>query len=342
MIDYNGLRKINEEQLKRFDLGATLRFDDAIPSILKIKKLLLSFEGKELELIDNERQPIINIFNRLSEHVRQILEFQSVDDENIEASKRRKEEIIRVIKTLLVESNEKILSLSINLNSNDKQINQVVIDAQNKVIDANNKLQGFDNLFNTKNSEFDKRIAEADKLILEARQTKNDIQNSSIDSVVSKYGTIFEDQASSNRKVAMWSLGIFVLSIIALLAAAYYLFNPILEGIKQIIDPNTRIEYIIVQSVFRVILLGISFVFAKESLKSYNINMHLYNLNRHRQNSLKSFETLISATQTLEIRDHIIKEIAQTIYSNQEDGYLQADKKKISISEIAELIKALR
>lgn len=342
MINYDDLKKVDIEQLKRVDLGSNLRFDDVLPYVQKIIKILLSFERRESDLTSGEKQSVVSIFNRLSNYLMQIRDFETQSNESVESTRNRKSELIKQIQGLIMETNEKILALSLSLNSNDKQINQIVIDAQNKIIEVNNKLQGFDNLFNTKNGQFDAKITQANELIQELRHTKAEIENSSIDSVVSKYGTIFEEQATSNKKVAMWSLGIFITSIVALLIATYYLFNPILQEVKQIADPNTRIEYVILQSVFRIILLGISFVFAKESLKNYNINMHLYNLNRHRQNSLKSFQTLISATQTSTMRDHIINEIAQTIYSNKEDGYIQADNKKISLAEITELIKVLR
>jgi hypothetical protein len=81
----------------------------------------------------------------------------------------------------------------------------------------------------------------------------------------------------------------------------------------------------------------------KESLKNYNVNMHLYNLNLHRQHSLESFDMLVANTTDEATRDLIIKELAQTIYANQEDGYLPSlGKKVISVSQVTELIKALR
>ena len=70
--------------------------------------------------------------------------------------------------------------------------------------------------------------------------------------------------------------------------------------------------------------------------------MHLHNLNQHRQNALLSFETLITNTDSRETRDLIIKEIAQTIYANQDDGYLRTGKKTINSAQIIELIKTLK
>lgn len=75
--------------------------------------------------------------------------------------------------------------------------------------------------------------------------------------------------------------------------------------------------------------------------------MRLYNLNKHRQNSLESFRTLISNlkdhdSSDREVRSSIIKQIAETIYSHQDDGYVSRDKKQMSISEMTDLVKALR
>ena len=68
----------------------------------------------------------------------------------------------------------------------------------------------------------------------------------------------------------------------------------------------------------------------------------MYHLNMHRNNSLQSFEILVRNNQLPENRDAMVKEISQTIFAHQDDGYLYQSKKEVSISDIASLIGAIK
>lgn len=346
MFNYNEIRKIEVEHLSRQDLGSPLRFDEIIPNLKKIKEYLLFFEGREGSLTDTEKEPIVAIYREFVESVKLITDFVVNANESQEQSQARRVAILKKIRALHKTLNEKVLPLITHLKFDDTKIQDTITSTQNKLAQIDNqfttKLQNFDNTVNQKIAELNTRTQEVQKTLLEAQQIKTSAENFSVERLVERYGVVFSMQAGKNKLLAIISLLAFSVSLGALIWLTYHLFTPLIQGLVNIDNAEVALEYTLTNVVFRLTLLGIAFVFVKESLKNFNVNMHLYNLNSHRQNALLSFETLITNTRSDSTRDFIIQEIARTIYANQDDGYLRTDKKTISPAQIIELIKALK
>ena len=350
MLNYQQLKKIEVKNLSRQDLGSSLKFDEIIPNLEKVKEYLLFFDNKEGTLSNIEKEPIVNIYNEFIELVKSIEGFAVNVSESHEQTQSKRTAILKKIHALHKTSNEKILSLVTYLKLNDTEILETIKSAQNKIVQIDyqfaTKLQNFDSNVSQKisefNSEFNNLIQKAQKTLSETQQIKNSTENFSVEKLVERYGTIFSEQAGKNRKLAWISLGVFIVSLGLLVVSTFLLFNQFIQELISFGNANVSLEYTLTNIIFRLTLLGVVSVLVKESLKSFNINMHLHNLNQHRQNALLSFETLITNTDSRETRDLIIKEIAQTIYANQDDGYLRTGKKTINSAQIIELIKTLK
>ncbi len=365
MLNYEFLGKIDYELLKRADLGSNLRFSDAISYIEKLVKGFLFFKGKESTLIESEREIITTIFSRFTELVEQIQSFQHQPNENVESAQNRRNKIIQNIKNTHKDFVLQVLSISNkltldseggNFQSRVEELSKIITNAQNQL---NAKIQSFENTFNSLTQSFQNNanqfqtnfnslIEQAKNKIREAEETNKQIKDFTVEKLVEKYGNIFSQQSRKNLVVAIISIALFVGFLITTIVLAFRFFTPILDHLANLKDNEiVRLEYIITNVVFRLTILGLFLIPVKEALKSYNINMRLYNLNKHRQNSLESFSTLISNikdndSNDRDTRNTIIKEIAQTIYSNQDDGYISKDKKQMSIAEITEIVKAFR
>jgi hypothetical protein len=338
MANYQQIKEIDIKSLNRQDLGNNLKFEEIIPNLEKIKEYLLFFENKEHFLTNVDIDSINYIYNGFFDSILSIKSFKVNSNESHEQAQIRRNVILEKIHTLHKISNEKILPLLTYLKFDDTRIQENISNIQNKLVQIDNqfnsRLQNFDNNANGKIAEVNTRIEDASKLITEINQIKNNITNFSVEQLVERYGTIFKTQADKNKKIAIVSLFIFIIFLFTLIQLTVNLFSPFIDRLINVNSNNITI--------FRLTLLGMCFLFVKESLKNFNINMHLYNLNLHRQNALLSFQTLIVNAQNYETKDYIIKEIAQTIYSNQDDGYLRSDKRMINLSQITELIKILK
>ena len=63
-------------------------------------------------------------------------------------------------------------------------------------------------------------------------------------------------------------------------------------------------------------------------------------VNKHRQNALTTFETFSNASGSdTQTKNAVLIEATHTIFSNQQTGYMTADKDQESSSKIIEIIK---
>jgi len=348
MPEYDKIHQIDINALARTDLGTGLRFNDTVPSIQKIAESLLFFRNKDSTLTDVEKESILAVSTEFFGIVDLIQKFQVDSAENYEQTKNRRAQIIKRVQALHKLSIQSLLPLITYIKIADTQIDQrlkdIVENTQSKLSQIDKQfttqIQNFENNANTRIKEVDNQINAARRELSEVEKIKIEASNFSVEKLVEKYGDVFSKQARKNLYMAIASLIIFVLSVAGLLFFTYKLFTPLLA---QITEGDFSNGYTIVNSIYRLTLILIASIFVKESIKSFNANMHLYNLNLHRQNALLSFDTLVkNAREHGESRDKIIQEVAQTIYSNQDNGYLSSRKKAINTSEMIELFKTLR
>lgn len=197
-------------------------------------------------------------------------------------------------------------------------------------------------------SELDQKLIEANKSIVAVTQTKanvealnKSIKDFSLETAVSEYGTIFKNQAQENLKLGRRFGLAFILSIIGTIVIILCWFIPLLREFNQP-DTTKGIEYYGLAFLIRLTVLFFVSWIIKELLRNCNSNFHMYNVNIHRHNSLQSFEILVKNNKLEENRDQIVRQISQTIFGEQDDGYLSTNKSDIKISDITGLISAIR
>jgi hypothetical protein len=360
-MNFEELKKINITHLERKDLGNNLNFNSITDSIAYLHERLLFFEKKNDSLTRNQRAAISAMINDFLTWCNKIKEFNHAANESLETAQHKKNEIIAQICQIEENFNSQILPLVNDIELHDEKIQQTIERLNNEVRQMDDslkrKINHFDQEFGDRITNADKKITEindsfngtrdtTNALIQEAREKSDNLlkltQDFSAEKLVSKYGDIFEKQARKNFRVAMVSLAIFTLSIIVGIILIVVLFKPIINELKGLNGEKLRLEYIITNIIFRLSILSIIALYIKESLKNFNVNMHLYNLNRHRQNSLLSFSTFIENTNDPNTRNYLIKEISKTIYSVQQSGYLSETKKGLNLNQITDLVKTIK
>jgi hypothetical protein len=385
MIDYELIKKISIENLKRLDLGAAFRFNDATPYLERLIKSFSFFQNKESNLMETDRLIIIACFDNFHNLVNQIKNFGNQSNETSESILNRRNVLIKSVKELDANFTTHVLPIYLRIKAEEDEKNfQTKIENFNKIIVeseklVNTKISTFESNFTSSQNNF-KNTTDQSKVLFdgvikaarielqETQKIKDDIKNFSVKKIVERYGSIFSGQATKNFNHACVGLSVFFITLIIVIILTFRFFFPLLDRIESLSNNNVTasttiqlssttsngdfanglespvtLEYLIVYIISRLTILGLMTIVLKESLKNYNVNMHLYNLNLHRQHSLESFDMLVANTTDEATRDLIIKELAQTIYANQEDGYLPSlGKKVISVSQVTELIKALR
>lgn len=156
---------------------------------------------------------------------------------------------------------------------------------------------------------------------LEEALEKSDDLTSKLEKVLDKVGVtgqakFFESSYKEYKYASRWSLGFTIATALLLCWFAY-------------LSISENYEFLKTDNVYDAIQLGLAKVLIFSTLvylltqfvKDYNNNRHNAVLNKHRDSALRSYRSLIEATEDEAARDVILKEAASCIFSIQPTGY---------------------
>lgn len=347
-MDFNKLKQFDWEALKRVELGIGYAptFLEIQGLLSRIKQLILEFEFVHKSFTQTDINRLKSLVNQTVGFVEKTRSFDTQAGERVEQTKSRATSLLQETK-IFYESATLILSeFQMYLkDENRAMVEKGINNFISKFQEASNASQGVLNAkigeFNQKLSELNQGISQVHDIKEEVEELNDAVKDFSLSGAVSGYGDVFLAQARINKNLAWFFGGLFVLLILGSIFVLIFWFLPLVKEINQ---PSNIAdwEYYIFAFLIRFSVLFLLYLMIREVLKNYNANLHMYHLNTHRNNSLLSFDILVKNNKLPENRDAIVKEIAQTIFAHQENGYLVTNPKKISLTEIASLISAVK
>jgi hypothetical protein len=369
-MDAKKLKELDWVKLKRTDLGDNyISVFVEISSILKqTVEFLLTFERSYSKFLGVDRLEFDQVNAAVLNLIDRTRSFKISTEETVNAGLGRATELLVEVKNFYADSKPRISSLRIYTES-QTQNNENLLQSQiqssinrseqvlnNKISEIEQKsasqqaqvsetITKAENQLETKRQELDSVINLSKETVVKVEEVKNNVEklqesvsNFSLDKITVEYGAIFAGQAEKNFKTGVFFGIIFLFTLLSGILMIYNWFLPLVAELKNVTDPKGIIVEFIVRMSFLFFIVWI----AREFLKNYNSNMHLFSLNTHRSNSLKSFEIVVRNNVLPENRDGIVKQIAQTIFEHEEDGFINQGKNNVSLSEIANFVNVLK
>lgn len=179
------------------------------------------------------------------------------------------------------------------------------------------------------------------KQLEEVQNRRNEIENileSARDASgkigVSRHSTIFEKESGDNQKIARrWMFGSAIFGFLTIAVAALFTFfvtGPPTDSLTELIRVSGG--KLVIISVFYYGLIWCS--------RNYFANKHNSVVNKHRQNALDTFETFVNATDDPEIKDAVLIEATESIFSFRSSGY-NRNENEGSSPQIIEMIRSI-
>jgi uncharacterized integral membrane protein len=171
---------------------------------------------------------------------------------------------------------------------------------------------------------------------------------------VKNYADIFENQAFEHSHFlkknlntdSKWKIiGIgkaqyWIISALIFMLVLVFAFSQ-LDVLFNIKGATVYTPEITVHILGRIVFISIFIFLISFSFKQYRVNMHLYTLNKHRANTLKSFEYLTRAPDTLDPSSYnaILMEVAKAIYEAGQTGYISSNESSGDLPSIIDMTK---
>ncbi len=150
-----------------------------------------------------------------------------------------------------------------------------------------------------------------------------------------KQEEIFVKVADTNRKYSwFWliAIGITIIILVSLLGKFINDFCVDLacfNSQKQMCE-SCNVDSLLIfeltrSSIYRITVISIVIYFLVFLIKNYNAVMHNYTVNMQKANSFAASFVMINGATTVEGRDNIMSQAAQSIFSHQNTGYVGRD-----------------
>lgn len=137
---------------------------------------------------------------------------------------------------------------------------------------------------------------------------------------VSRHAGVFENQAKEHLEASnLWFWGFTLLTLGGLTLVWLFFIGPQ----KLIITKEMVVGEVIYNITSRLLFFSIISYAIYWAARNYLSHRHNYIVNKHRQNALETFETFANAPTDIQVRDAVLLQAAQTIFSAQSTGYME-------------------
>lgn len=151
------------------------------------------------------------------------------------------------------------------------------------------------------------------------------------------FSKVFDDQAEENKNLSKKWLIISIVLLFILITIHILIMLESAFLLSKNMNPIQSLTLLIA----RILPVTLGYYALYQSVKNYNVNMHLYTVNRHRSNVLKTFESFVKSTDDPRNRDAVLIKAAESIFSPGDSGYLSNKDTKEGL-EFVQFIDSLR
>jgi hypothetical protein len=154
---------------------------------------------------------------------------------------------------------------------------------------------------------------------------------------ISVHSRVFEEQAKEHKwQATMWALATLVAAFVTVAwgAAAVWWLSPAPTATAAVIVQETLGKFIIFSGLSYALLW---------SARNYSANRHNYVLNKHKENSLRTFETFAKAADSdPDIKSAILLQATTSIFAAQATGYTTKEPDVDQPSKIIEIMRSVK
>jgi len=174
---------------------------------------------------------------------------------------------------------------------------------------------------------------EKSSAIENAKKMLNELKDISAESGITKYSSVFADEARENKSIATkWLIGASILGVISIVVAYFVLQLRPTDSIPTTFE---IVQYTLTKVIIFTILSYLLVLF----VKNYNANRHNYIVNKHRQNALLTFSTFVNSAKDVDTKNAVLLQATQSIFTNQVSGYLKNECDSENPNKFIEIIK---
>lgn len=205
-----------------------------------------------------------------------------------------------------------------------EEIKPIIKDMIDEYLSENENLSSFNEQKENLKELYRKAEEDSKKHNEKAETIYKTMQNTAKNIGVGKHETIFEEQANEHKsKSDRWLFWGLIFAIGLCYLAYHFLDHFSHENIYN----SAQVFYYLS---IRAFILSVCFYILLLFSRNYRAHKHNYIVNKHKRNCLKTFKTFYEAEKNPEIKNIILLQAAQTIFSAQPSGHIKENEAESS------------
>lgn len=151
---------------------------------------------------------------------------------------------------------------------------------------------------------------------------------------VSQHAGYFKTEANAHAGAALkWLWGTIVMGVVTLGVSIGFLW--LYWKVGNDLDAAKALQF----TVSKVLVLSVLLTSTIWASRIYRAHQHNQVVNRHRQHALSTFRTFAEASGSPSIRDAVLLQATQCIFSPQSTGYVHGEPESDGPSKILEIVR---
>lgn len=167
-----------------------------------------------------------------------------------------------------------------------------------------------------------------------ARAITEELRGMAKEAGVSQHAGYFKSEADAHAGAASkWLGGTIAMGVVTLGVSIGFLW--LYWQLGKDLDTAKAVQF----TVSKVLVLSVLLTSTIWASRIYRAHQHNQVVNRHRQHALSTFKTFAEASGSASIRDAVLLQATQCIFSPQSTGYIQSEPESDGPSKILEIVR---
>ena len=309
-----------ESLVRREELGASLSFEDGLPSFRRTLKLFSDLKNANKDGVPyNTLNDLNNLAVNCIEEFKKVKEFSM--DKYPQNPVNSRDSLITTVRDRYDEYYKKLtphIAYSIRKGTDFEALESQARETLTELIKTKNEI-----------------IKEQEKAKNDSSSILESMRKAAAEAGVSQHAIYFKEEADQhNTSADKWLKATYIsagVTIVFALVSIIFYFSQI----KDLTIPQT-----IQLAITKILVFSVLYYATVWCGKNYRSHLHNYITNKHRQNSLSTFQAFVKASDDAQTKNAVLLRATEAIFIGGHSGFVSNEQESSGTPQILEIIKS--
>jgi hypothetical protein len=171
-------------------------------------------------------------------------------------------------------------------------------------------------------------------LVAEAQASLEQVRRAAAEVGVAQHAVHFKEEAGRHKQNStIWLIATGIMAAVALGYGVWNVWYYMTYVVEYTIGQAVQV------AIAKLVIFGVLSYAVVWCGRTYRAQMHNYVINQHRQNALSTFETFVKAASDVHVKDAVLMQATQSIFSPQHSGFMEREITSDGSPKMVEIVR---